>query len=229
MPPIDDLLNEIFDGQNPALYAEFEAWVRGSRRFKAFATSYRTKIRAKLKNASGDDGLKNLRAELETAELLLRDERFTLEYETYAAQKTRGPDFTVTFKTHTRFNVEVRRLRSFEQDENTEAQIGKLVAVLCDKVGQMPPSIINVLWLVSEGKISDADLTRAAAALRQHAESKDDAFFTRRGFQSAVDFLKQYRQLSGIVVWQAGESVLWSNALARHKIPPDIITAIQRL
>ncbi|HEX3050021.1 MAG TPA: hypothetical protein VHP83_05145, partial [Aggregatilineaceae bacterium] len=189
MPPIDDLLNEIFDGQNPAFYPEFEAWVRGSRRFKAFATSYRTKIRAKLKNAQRESGILDLRAELETAMLMLRDERLTLEYETYAALKTRGPDFTVTFKTHTLFNVEVRRLRGFEQDEDTEAQIGKLMAVLCDKVGQMPPSIINVLWLVSEGKISEADLSRTAAALRQRAESKDDTFFMRRGFQSAVDFL----------------------------------------
>ena len=56
-----------------------------------------------------EGGLKDLRAELETAVLLLRDERFTLEYEKYVATKQRGQDFTVTFKTHTPFNVEVRR------------------------------------------------------------------------------------------------------------------------
>jgi hypothetical protein len=230
MTAVDDLLDYIFDGQKPALYPEFEGWLRGSRRFKAFAISYRVKIRAKLKNVRDEGGMRNLRAELETAALLLREERFTLEYEKYAASKQRGPDFTVTFKTHTPFNVEVRRIRSVELDDaDTEARTGKLVAVLCDKVGQMPPSIVNLLWLIAEREISEADLTRAVMTLRQLAERKADDFFTRRGFASAADFLKQYRQLSGIVLRQSGETVLWLNSLARHKAPPEIVTAIQRL
>ncbi len=230
MTTLDDLLDDIFDGKRPALYPEFEGWVRGSRRFRAFATSYRGKIRAKLKNVRDEGGMKDLRAELETAALLLREERFTLEYEKYAASKQRGPDFTVTFKTHTPFNVEVRRIRSVELDDgDAEARIGKLMAVLCDKVGQMPPSIVNLLWLIAEREISEADLTRAVMTLRQLAERKAEDFFTRRGFESAADFLKQYRQLSGIVLRQSGENVLWLNSLARHKAPPEIVTAIQRL
>src|SRR3990172_7973510 len=117
MTALDDLLDYIFDGKKPALYPEFEGWVRGSRRFKAFAASYRGKIRSKLKNVRDEGGMKDLRAELETAALLLGEERFTLEYEKYAASKQRGPDFTVTFKTHTPFNVEVRRIRSLELDD----------------------------------------------------------------------------------------------------------------
>jgi hypothetical protein len=230
MSALDDLLDYLFDGKKPALYPEFEGWVRGSRRFKAFAIRYRGKIRAKLKNARDEGGMKDLRAELETAALLLRDERFTLEYEKYAAFKQRGPDFTVTFKTHTPFNVEVRRIRSVElDDEDTEARIGKLMAVLCDKVGQMPPSIVNLLWLIAEREISEADLTRAVMTLRQLAERKAEDFFTRRGFASAADFLKRYRQLSGIVLRQSGENALWLNSLALRKAPPDIVTAIQRL
>lgn len=230
MTALDDLLDAIFDGKKPALYPEFEGWVRGSRRFKAFAISYRGKIRAKLKNARDEAGMKDLRAELETALLLLREERFTLEYEKYAASKQRGPDFTVTFKTHTPFNVEVRRIRSVELDDgNTGARIGKLMAVLCDKVGQMPPSSVNLLWLIAEREISEADLARAVMTLRQLAERKAEDFFTRRGFESAADFLKQYRQLSGIVLRQSGENALWLNSLARHKVPPEIVTAIQRL
>ncbi|MEP7288597.1 MAG: hypothetical protein ABI947_22825 [Chloroflexota bacterium] len=230
MTALDDLLDYIFDGKKPALYTEFEEWLRGSRRFKAFATSYRDKIRSKLKNVRDDAGLHDLRAELETAVLLLREERFTLDYEKYAAAKHRSPDFTVTFKTHTPFNVEVRRLRSVELDsDDTEARIGKLMAVLCDKVGQMPPSIVNVLWLSAEREISEADLTRAVITLRQLAERKVEDFFTRRGFESAADFLKHYRQLSGIVLHQSGATVLWLNSLTRHKVPPEIVTALQRL
>jgi len=230
MTTLDDLLDGIFDGQKLALYPEFEGWVRSSRRFRAFATSYRGKIRSKLKNVRDEGGMQDLRAELETAALLLRDERFTLEYEKYAASKQRGPDFTVTFKTHTPFNVEVRRIRSVELDgEDSEARIGKLMAVLCDKVGQMPPSIVNLLWLTAEREIPEADLTQAAMALRQLAEHKSDDFFTRRGFRSAADFLKHFRQLSGLVLHRPGENVLWLNSLARHKTPPEIVTAIQRL
>ena len=120
------------------------------RRFKAFAISYRTKIRAKLKGR-GRTGIKDVRAELETALLLLRSERFTLEYEKYLASKQRRPDFTVTYKTHTPFNVEVRRIQSIELEQaNTDAHLIKLMAVLCEKLGQMPPSVINLLWLTAE-------------------------------------------------------------------------------
>ncbi len=235
MPTIDDLLTEIFDAQRPALYAEFAEWVRTSRRFRAFATTYRTKIRAKLKNVNDDSRMQDLRAELATAALLLREERFTLEYEKYAATKQRGPDFTVTFKTHTPFNVEVRRLRSAEWDidadpgADADVPLAKLTAVLCDKVGQMPPSIINLLWLVAERDLSEADLNRAVLSLRQLADRKVEDFFTHRGYKSAADYLRHEHHLSGIVVRPSGEPVLWLNTLARHPVPPPIVTALQRL
>lgn len=230
MTALDDLLGYLFDGTKPALYAEFESWVRTSRRFNTFATHYRAKIRTKLKNARDENGLKDVRAELETAALLLRDERFTLEYERYAASKQRGPDFTVTFRTHIPFNIEVRRIRRVElDDDDSAARTGKLMAVLCDKVRQMPPSIVNLLWLMADREIAEADLTGAVMALRQQAERKDEDFFTRRGFASAADFLKHFRQLSGIVVRQSGTHLVWLNGLARHKTPPEIVTAIQRL
>ncbi len=230
MNTLNDLLDDIFDGKKPALYPEFEAWVRASPRFKAFAIRYRDKIRAKLKNARDEGGMKDTRAELETAALLLREKRFTLEYEKNAATKQRGPDLTVTFKTHTPFNIEVRRIRSVEPDNSdTEAWTNKLMDVLCDKVGQMPPSIVNLLWLIPERGASEADLTRAVTTLRHLAERKAENFFTRRGFKSAAAFLKQYRQLSGIVLHQPGHNILWLNPLARHKAPPEIVTALQRL
>ncbi len=225
----DELLAYLFDGTEHTLYAEFEGWVRGSRRFRDFAERYRSKIRSKLRNVRDEGGMKDLRAELGAAALLLREERFSLEYEKYAASKQRGPDFTVTFKTHSLFNVEVRRIRSVELDDDTDARIGKLTAVLCDKVGQMPPSIVNLLWLIAEREISEADLTNAVMGLRGPAERKAEDYFTRRGFEGAADFLKRYRQLSGIVLRQADAHGLWLNPIARHKTPPDVVTAIQRL
>jgi hypothetical protein len=225
-----DLLNYIFEDQQPMLYPEFEAWVQRSRRFKAFAESYRTKLRAKVRNARDPGGMQDLRAELETAALLLRAERFTLEYEKYAALKQRGPDFTVTFKTHTPFNVEVRRIRSSElEDEDTRARIYKLMAVVCEKVGQMPPSIINLLWLTAEREIAQEDLTRAVVALQQLADRQAEEYFTGRGFESPAHFLKQYGRLSGVVLHPPGETAVWLNSLARHKVLPEIATTIKRL
>jgi hypothetical protein len=202
--------------------------MRESRRFKTFVFDYRTKIRAKLKSARDADSMKEVRAELATAALLLREKRFTLEYEKYAAAKQRGPDFTVTFKTHTPFNVEVRHIHSVDSDEPA-ARLDKLIAVVCEKVGQMPPSIVNLLWLVDEREIAEADLVQAVTTLRNLAEHKDEDFFTGRRFDSAAHFLKQFRQLSGIILYQSGENVVWLNSVARHQAPPDIVRAIQRI
>ena len=229
MSTLDTLLDELFDSRRTALRAEFDGWARGSRRFAAFADAYRGKIRAKLRNARDEAGLMDLRAELEAAALLLRDERFTLEYEKYSAAKQRGPDFTVTFKTHTPFNVEVRRLRVMEAGGDAEARAIRLVYVLCDKVKQMPPSIINLLWLSADNPPDEADLSAATTTLRQLAERKADDFFARRGFDDAADFLAQYRRLSGVVLRGAGHNIVWLNPLARHKAPPEIATPITRL
>jgi hypothetical protein len=230
MPTNDELLQSIFDAERPPLYAEFEAWLRDSRRFKAFADTYRSKIRAKLKNARHDGGIQDVRAELLAAARLLREERFTLEYERYAAAKQRGPDFTVTFKTHTPFNVEVRRVRGGEMEEiESDARVSKLILVVVDKARQMPPGIVNLLWLAGERVILEEDLNLAVAALRQAVEGKDDDFFARRGFAGAGDFLRQYRQLSGIVVAHPDRHNVWLNSFARHKLPTEIKTAIERL
>ncbi len=230
MTNVDELLAFIFEGKWHGLAGEFEGWARSSRRFRAFADANKTKIRGKLKNARDQGGLKDVRAELETAFLLLGDERLTLEYERYAALKQRGPDFTVTFKTHTPFNVEVRRIRSIEWDEGTgDARTFKLVTVLLDKVGQMPPSIVNVLWLTTERELSEADLLRALGVLREAAEKKVEEVFVRRGYASAADFINQYRRLSGIVLRAAGEQSLWLNPLAKHPAPPELANAMRRL
>jgi hypothetical protein len=227
MSAIDDLLHDIFDGARPAFHAEFEGWVRGSRRYQAFAHANRAKIRAKLRNARHEGALDDLRAELATAAALLREERFAVEYETYTARKQRGPDFTVTYKTHTRFNVEVRRLR--DDDGDNEARAARLAAVLSDKVGQMPPGIVNLLWLMPESELAIEEVTRAATDLQRLAERKDEVFFTRRGFDSAADFLKQYARLSGIALCRPAGCAVWSNPAARHRLPPEIGTAISKL
>lgn len=209
MSALDEVFNTIFDSQASDFRTEFEAWVRASRRYKAFVLAHRTKIRAKLRQVSHADGLADVRAELETAYLLLSDERFTLEYEIYAAAKQGGPDFTVTYKTHTPFNVEVRRLRTADWEADENAHAAKLGAVLCDKVKQMPPHHLNWLWLTMAHPVAAGALEKAAAMLRVLAEIKMEDFFRRRGFKDAGDFLRQYSHMSGVVLWQGGTGGIW--------------------
>jgi hypothetical protein len=229
MNTVDELLSNIFEGKKTGFYTDFEGWVKASRRFKAFAISQRSKIRTKLKSARDAEQMKDLRAELETAMLLLREEKFTLEYEKYAALRQRGPDYTVTFKTHTPFNIEVRRIRSLEFEGDSEARVSKLMAVVSEKTRQMPPSVVNFIWLFAERDIDEEELNLANITLRQLAERKVEDYFTKRGFMNAADFLKQYRQLSGIVLHQSSENLLWLNSLAKHKAPPELLNALKRL
>lgn len=229
MTALNDLLDDIFDGRDAALRPEFAGWLRHSRRFHSFATIYRGKIRAKLRNARDEDGLLDLRAELETAAILLCADSFTLEYEKYAAAKQRGPDFTVTFKGHTPFNVEVRRVRGDWGEMDEAARVAKLASVVADKVAQMPPSIVNLLWLTGGRDIAETDVQSATTNLRRSAERRNDETFTRHGYANAADFLKQYPRLSGILWRELDETKLWLNPLARHKPPPAIANALQRL
>jgi len=230
MAALDDLLDAVFGAERPAredaFFEEFAGWARDSRRFRDFATEYSTKIRAKLRRAGDEEALADVRAELETAALLLGDRRFTLEYEKYAASRQRGPDFTVTFRTHTPFNVEVRRIRSLELGDDYS---GKLMTVLSDKVGQTQPGMPNLLWLIAGPPVTLEGLEEPAAALRALAERKEEAYFTRRGYRSAADFIRRYQQLSGIVLRRPDESALWLNPIARHKAPPDVVKALRQL
>jgi hypothetical protein len=104
-----------------------------------------------------------------------------------------------------------------------------LIAVLCDKAGQMPASSVNFLWLASDSGLTEPELAAAVASLRARAEHKDEEFFTRRGYASAAAFLKQYQQLSGVVLWQGDATAIWLNPLARHKPGPELVTALRRL
>lgn len=105
----------------------------------------------------------------------------------------------------------------------------KLAAIVCEKVGQLPPSSINLVWLAAADALGEADLAAAHVHLRQAAEGKDDGYFQNRGFASAAEFAKRYPRLSGIVLYQSGVQALWLNPLARHVVPRDLQSALRQL
>jgi hypothetical protein len=156
------------------------------------------------------------------------ERRFQVEYEKYGVGKQRGPDFSVTYQTHIRFDVEVTRLRGGPAEAAPEP--GKLVNTLCAKLPQLPPSRINLLVLTADDAPDPAEgLAGVPRLLQDRAEHKDDEFFSRRGFLGARDFLKHYRRLSAIRLITPGAApVLWLHPQARHRLPPDLATLLRR-
>ena len=240
---VNDLLDTLFTRDARELHACCAQWCVASPRFAVFLETYRDKIRKKLRSAADDEGLRDLRAELLAAVCLLSERAFTLEYETYVANKTRGPDFSILYKTHIPFTVEVKRLRGHAQPQQAQPQpesMGKWADVLCDKLGQLPPGVSNVLVIYSEslgaaeGQGAPFDVGAAMARLRVAAERKDDAIFTRRGLYGVRDYLHQVPKLSvvvmrgGIAAGGAAPLSSWINPQARHPLAPDLRRALLR-
>ena len=125
---------------------ELLAWLADSARFRAFAEAHRAKIRKKLSGARDDESLRDVRAELQVAHLLLADRRIELAYEAYGSGKA-GPDFTITYRATRTLNVEVTRMRRVPD----AAGVGESIVA---KLRQLPPSVPNVARPGGRGTVS---------------------------------------------------------------------------
>src|SRR2546428_4751023 len=148
--PLDELIAYLFGADDRSLAAEVGSWLVASPQFRAFAETYRDKIRKKARGLRDDEGWRDLALELAVALRLLGERRFALEYESYGVGR-RGPDFRVTFRSNLRFNVEVRRLRTLATTPAAPADAAWLARAVCDKLGQLPAAMINVLGLGADG------------------------------------------------------------------------------
>ena len=232
----DELIAYIFREQDQALGLQFTEWARASPRFRAFAETYRDKIRKKIRGLNDEAGLRDLLFELEIAHLLLQEKRFVVEYEKGGVGKQRSADFQVTFRTNLVFNVEVKHIRFSAHDQRSAQQeFGKLANIVCQKIGQLAPGMINLLVLSYEQDHVDGfDGPAALLQLRRVAEHKDDEFFQRRGLADARDFLRQFQQLSAALFRNhrpSGtiQSALWLNANAKHRLPADLRNALLKM
>jgi len=170
----DELLIYVFDGQSHLLAPPMATWLASSRRFTAFVTTFRDKIRKKLRATQDQESLLDLRLELETAYLLLQERPLSLVYEPEQSGQVRCPDFAVTFTTSLTFMVEVTRLRADPNSTLAEAQertlatpapntiltiplIGERLAdTICSKLGQLLPQRSHVLLVGVELDIAGA-------------------------------------------------------------------------
>lgn len=235
----DALLTYLFDGRSHPLAAPMAAWLDSSRRFTAFVSDARTKIRKKIRTAQEPESLRDLQLELETACLLLRERSLSLAYEPQHPRSGRGPDFAVSFTTSLIFMVEVTRLRPAQPQPQVPPSGLPLPGdrfsdMLCNKLGQLLAQRSNLLIVGLEAPYPTlGDLQAIMLRLQQRAEGNDPAVVQRPGFRDRADFFHHYRRLSALLVratsLQAGEpAVIWINPQAKDPLPGKVLTAVGR-
>jgi hypothetical protein len=219
-PSIERLANDLLErGPGDPMAVELAGWLAGSARFRIFAEAHRSKIRKKLRHATDSEAMRDVRAELLAARLLVADRRMELAFEAHGSGRG-GPDFTVTFRGGRSFDLEVTRLRRAPEPA---AAGGPLLA----KLRQLPPSSPNALLIAVEGEAAEAlDVAAATRALRSRADKKDEGYFIARGFDGTRGFYDRYLRLSAVFVWSDGaigdaRATLWTNRSSRIAMPPD--------
>jgi hypothetical protein len=240
----EELLAYLFDDKPHTLTTRMSSWIDSSRPYKDFATTYRDKIRKKIRITQNETAIRDLAAELSTAYWLLQEKRFTTTYEPYGSEKTRGPDFAVAFKSMT-FNVEVTRISAGEKEQpsdntaspwlDSQHVSGRLMDTVCDKLGQMRPGMVNVLLIVTDSDFARLlDLNQAISQLKDRAERQDTGLFGRYGYIKTADFFKYYLRLSGVLIRTVNEqdetthAALWTNNQTKHSLPRPLQAILQR-
>jgi hypothetical protein len=219
----DELVRYVAANCRPGLQSELGRWLEDGSRFRAFVAADQDKIRKKLVTTD-EETRQDVRAELLVAQLLLRDRRFAVAFETYGAQRL-GPDYTVSYRTNLRFNLEVTRLRA------PEATPDKMANVIAGKLRQLPVDLPNALVIVTRDIALDRDsLASALRLLKVASDRKDDAFFVHDGLKDARDFSKRYVRLGGVfVVNEAGpppRAIFSANREARRPLPAEAVAGL---
>jgi hypothetical protein len=232
-----DLLVYTFGDMRHPLAIVLSAWLAASARFYDFCVTYRDKIRKKARTAQDAESLRDLQAELAMAYLLLQDRRCVVEYEPLGVGKQRAPDFRVLFKTHTAFSVEVTRLRPpAGASENLTGNVQKVVNTLGEKLGQLPPSVVNLLAIVSEsGLYTPDDLRSAWQFLQERARQRDDVFFALRGLVDTHHFHRQQQRLSAILLCTMHNNLFavaadpWLHPQPKHPLSKELKNLLRTL
>ncbi len=248
----DDLLTYLFNEQSHLLAEPMAKWLTSSRRFAAFISTFRNKIRKKLQTAQDRESLLDLRLELETAYFLLQEKPLNLVYEPQQSVQLRRPDFAVTFTTSLTFMVEVTRIRADQKGSPLDAQEEPLVTpapnsiltispisqrladTICSKLSQLLPQRSNVLLIgVETLHLTPSDLRSTMLGIQQRVERNDSTFLQEHRFSDRADFFRHYQRLSEVFVrgpyLQADEPmVAWVNPQAKYPLPRKVRTVLYR-
>jgi hypothetical protein len=211
-------------------------WILQSRRFQSFIVEYRAKVRKKRRLARTPESRQSLLLELDIARHLGEDPRCRVEYEKYGQGKERTPDLTVTFRTRTCFNLEVTRVQQRTQGA-AEGRTEKLIRIVCDKLGQSVPQMLNLLVVATDGNsLTEEEVNAAMKSLKRRVERREDELLSRVAFNDPSDFYKQFQWLNGIVLRSASEpsepgdsekTIVWTNPQSRYPLPAEIHSILQ--
>lgn len=218
-----ELLTFICDDPEGEAAADLTRWVTESRRFQAFVETNRTKIRRKLRAGAATGSVRGVLLELEVARRFVEDRRCQIEYERYGQGRVRSPDLTITFRTRTPFHLEVTHVQApAPRLDGKREWGGKLIGVVCHKLGQLMPEEINVLVISSEeGAPTPDDVAGAMKRLKERVERRDIELLSRFGYAGPAPFFKHFQWLSGILVWRGGG--VWANPQARRAVPAEVV------
>lgn len=245
MIALDEFLPQLLADDPYGLTPAFRQWLTASRRFRAFAESYQTKICAKLRTAGGEATLQDLLFELTIARWFLQEKRLQVAYELQPVRTAPGPDFTVTFTTKTIFHVEVTRIRPSAPTEHATASSAaldphKLLHVILGKLMQIKPGAANVLLIgLPSDAVTDINLDELTKQMKQRITGNDTTFLARSPLRTSGEFFKQYHALSGIllyggappisVVLTAPAPLLWLNKDAKYPLIAQVQTCLRQL
>jgi hypothetical protein len=236
----DELMTYLFDGRAHLLSKEVRMWLASSRRFTAFVTTFRDKIRKKLRVTQDQETLQDLRLELETAYLLLQERSLSMAYESDQSGHGRSPDFAVSFTTSMTFMVEVTRLRGATKGTMPSSNNGilsedeRIMDVICSKLGQLLPQRSNILIVgVDIPPLKQGDLQALMLRLQKRAEAKDSTLWQRYGFRDRADFFRHYQWLSEVFVRRSELQddevmTIWVNPQAKYPLPSKVRTTLYR-
>ncbi|MEO8209055.1 MAG: hypothetical protein ABI840_00730 [bacterium] len=111
----------------------------------------------------------------------------------------------------------------------TQKEYYKLGDIICEKLGQMQPNMLNLLIIGSTSTTHEkGDLIQAINSLLD----SDEEFFIKKGFPGKKAFLEKMKYLSGIVsrdnFIKVGKvedrNLLWLNDQASQRLPDEIVT-----
>jgi hypothetical protein len=232
-----ELIAYLFDAQPNPILVPLRSWVASSPRYAKFVEKYKDKIRKKIRVTREKDALADLLHELQIPYWLLQEKRFEVAYESYAVEKTRSPDFSVTFRSNFIFNIEVTHLRGLQgasapiKREDNPIDY-RLVDVLCNKLRQTLPNMANLLFIVAAGStLKPPDLAAHLTWIMDKAERSDPDFYARHRFLNASDFFKYYDRLSGLTLYNSAGvegHALWLNPRSRVKLPGPVRNILHR-
>jgi hypothetical protein len=213
----------IFDAQPHHLTGSLSAWAADSARYAEFLASYRDKIRKKLRVTKDHEAIEDLGLELQIPRWFLRDRRFTLVYEPYAAGKTRGADYAITFRTNFSFNLESTNVRGLNSAAKPGEIDQRLIEVITSKLGQMQPRMANVLLIQASLPLQRGSLDRHLSWLTGRAAANDATFFARYQLAKPGEFTRQLKRLTSVIAYSVDQaSQLWFNPQPAVSLPPDL-------